>query len=52
MEDLVPALFGEKRNRVPSCTLAVSQVTLIQDNQYATVAYLGWHILLPFRQRE
>ena len=47
MEDLVPALFGEKRNRVPSCTLAVSQVTLIQDNQRATMAYLGMVYFAP-----
>lgn len=28
-----------------SPTLAVFQVPSAQNNQYATVAYLGWHVL-------
>ena len=47
MEDLVPALFEEKRDKVPSCTLAVSRVTLIPDNQCAKVAYLGMAYFAP-----
>ena len=47
VEDLVPALFEEKRDKVPSCTLAVSSVTLIPDNQCAKVAYLGMAYFAP-----
>ena len=48
MEDLVPALLEEKRDRVPSCTLAVSRVPLIQDNQCTKVAYLEMAYFAPF----
>ena len=49
MEDLVPALLVEKRDRVPSCTLAVSRVPLIQDKQCTKVAYLEMAYFAPFQ---
>ena len=47
MGDLFPAFRQDKEVvEFPSCT--ASQVTLIQNNQYAKVASFGWHILLSF----
>ena len=43
MGDLFPALRGTKKDL---CT--VSQTTLIQNNQYAKVAYLGMIYLYLF----
>ena len=45
MEDLYPA-FRETKVAQSVLALAVSQVPLIQTNQYAKVAYFG---VLPFR---
>ena len=42
MGDLFPAFRGQREESQNALfTLAASQVTLIQDNQYAIVAYFG-----------
>ena len=44
---LFPALRGTKEGQHVLLGLALSQVTLIQNNQYAKVAYLGRPVLDP-----
>ena len=41
MGALFPTFRGTKEGQSVILVLAVSQVTLIQNNQYATLAYIG-----------
>ena len=41
---------GRKESQSVLFALIISQVTLIQNNQYANVTYFGGPILLPFNR--
>lgn len=46
MYALLLDIKGESRESFSAA--AVSQLLSAQNNLYAKVAYLGWHILIPF----
>lgn len=52
MGNSFPAFRGTKRGQSVLLAMAVLQVTLIQNSQYAKLTYFGWHILLPFNKTE